>query len=45
MGAGFRLTLPILGNPFPLAIDFAYPVNSDGEDDTQIISFSFGFSR
>ena len=44
-GAGFRLTLPILGNPFPLAIDFAYPVSSSREDDTQVISFSFGFSR
>jgi outer membrane protein insertion porin family len=45
VGAGIRLTLPVLGNPFPLAIDFAYPVSRNREDDTQIISFSFGFSR
>ena len=45
VGAGFRVTLPLLGNPFPVAVDFAYPVSRDREDDTQIISFSFGFSR
>ena len=45
IGVGFRLVLPILGNPFPLAIDFAYPVSHDREDDTQVISFSFGFSQ
>jgi outer membrane protein assembly factor BamA len=45
VGAGFRLTLPILGNPFPLAVDFAYPLSMDRQDETQVISFSFGFSR
>ena len=45
VGAGFRLVLPILGNQMPLAVDFAYPVNKDRDDDTQIISFSFGFSQ
>ena len=45
VGAGFRLVLPILGNQMPLAVDFAYPVSKDREDETQIISFSFGFSQ
>ena len=45
VGAGFRLVLPILGNQMPLAVDFAYPVSHTREDDTQIISFSFGFGQ
>jgi outer membrane protein insertion porin family len=45
IGAGFRLILPILGNQMPLAVDFAYPMTKSREDDTQIISFSFGFSQ
>ena len=43
IGAGFRLIVPILG-PAPVAIDFAWPLNKDDEDDTQVISFSFGVS-
>jgi outer membrane protein insertion porin family len=42
VGAGIRLTLPILGQA-PIALDFAYPVTKDDQDDTRIISFSFGF--
>jgi outer membrane protein insertion porin family len=45
IGAGFRLILPILGNQMPLAVDFAYPMTKTREDDTQIISFSFGYSQ
>lgn len=45
VGAGFRLILPILGSQMPLAVDFAYPLTKDREDDTQVISFSFGFSQ
>jgi outer membrane protein insertion porin family len=41
IGAGFRLIVPILG-PAPIAVDFAYPLTKDDQDDTQIISFSFG---
>jgi outer membrane protein insertion porin family len=41
-GAGFRLFLPFLGTT-PLAIDFAGPINKNKQDDTQIVSFSFGF--
>lgn len=44
VGAGIRLTLPILGRT-PIAIDFAIPLTKDDEDDTQFISFSFGFSQ
>jgi outer membrane protein assembly factor BamA len=28
----------------PIAIDFAYPISKDDEDDTQLISFSLGFT-
>jgi outer membrane protein insertion porin family len=41
VGAGIRLILPIFGQA-PVAIDFAYPINPTGEDETQVISFSFG---
>lgn len=44
VGAGIRLILPIFGQA-PLALDFAYPITKDDEDDTQIISFSFGITR
>jgi outer membrane protein insertion porin family len=41
-GFGFRLTLPMLGQT-PLAVDFAVPITKDDLDETQYISFSFGF--
>jgi outer membrane protein insertion porin family len=41
VGGGFRLTLPMFGQA-PLAVDFAYPLVRDDEDDTQVVSFSFG---
>jgi outer membrane protein assembly factor BamA len=41
-GAGIRLFLPFFGTT-PLAIDFAGPLNKDEDDDTQWVSFSFGF--
>jgi len=41
-GAGIRLLLPFLGQT-PLAVDFGFPINKDPQDDTQLISFSFGF--
>jgi outer membrane protein insertion porin family len=44
VGAGIRLTLPILGQT-PIALDFAFPITKDDDDDTQIFSFSLGFSR
>jgi len=45
VGAGFRLVLPILGQQMPLAVDFAYPTSRGDDDDTQIISFSFGVGQ
>lgn len=42
VGAGVRLILPFLGQT-PLAIDFALPITKSRQDDTQLISFSFGF--
>ena len=42
-GAGIRLILPILGQT-PIAVDLALPVNKSKEDDTQLISFSLGFT-
>jgi len=44
VGAGIRLVLPILGQ-VPIAIDFAVPISKDSQDDTQLISFSLGFSQ
>ncbi len=43
IGAGVRIQLPILGQ-IPIAIDFAYPLTEDDKDDTQLISFSLGFT-
>lgn len=43
VGAGVRITLPVLGQ-IPIAIDFAYPLTTDDKDDTQIVSFSLGFT-
>jgi outer membrane protein assembly factor BamA len=44
IGAGFRLIVPLLG-PAPIAVDFAFPLSKDGEDETQVISFSFGITQ
>jgi outer membrane protein insertion porin family len=41
VGAGVRLTLPFLGQ-VPLAIDFGFPVTKSGQDNTEVLSFSFG---
>jgi outer membrane protein assembly factor BamA len=43
VGTGFRLYLPFFGQA-PFAIDFAVPLNKDSLDQTQLISFSFGFN-
>jgi outer membrane protein insertion porin family len=44
VGAGIRLVIPFLGQT-PIALDFAFPLSKNSEDETQIFSFSFGFSR
>jgi outer membrane protein assembly factor BamA len=43
VGAGIRMTLPILGQT-PIALDFALPLSKNSQDDTQFFSFSLGFS-
>lgn len=44
VGAGIRLILPFFGQA-PLAVDFGIPITKDEQDDTQLISFSFGFTQ
>jgi outer membrane protein assembly complex protein YaeT len=44
VGAGVRLSLPFFGQ-VPIALDVAYPITKDGDDDTQLFSFSLGFSQ
>lgn len=41
VGIGIRMELPFFTNA-PLALDLAYPITKDDQDDTQIISFSLG---
>lgn len=43
-GFGLRLTVPALG-PAPIALDFAFPVAFNGEDQRQVFSFFVGFGR
>jgi outer membrane protein assembly factor BamA len=42
VGAGIRMMLPIFRDA-PVALDFAFPLNKDDEDETEWLSFSFGF--
>jgi outer membrane protein insertion porin family len=41
VGAGVRLTLPFLGQ-VPLAVDFGFPITKGSQDNTEVVSFSFG---
>ena len=43
-GAGLRINVPALG-PAPVALDFAFPVNSEGTDQKQSFCFFFGVLR
>ncbi len=43
-GVGLRVTVPAMG-PAPIALDFAWAVNSAEYDDREVFSFSMGFSR
>ena len=40
-GLGIRLTIDYFG-PIPMAFDFAWPISTGGDDDTQVFSFSLG---
>ena len=44
VGVGVRLTLPIFGQ-VPIALDFGFPITKDRTDDTQVVSFSLGFTQ
>jgi len=43
VGLGFRITIPMMG-PVPMAFDFGFPISKDPQDDTQIFSFSVGWT-
>ena len=46
VGFGFRIVLPIPGlDRQPLALDFGFPITQSRQDNTQVVSFSFGFVR
>jgi outer membrane protein insertion porin family len=40
-GLGFRIRIPVF--PAPVALDFAWPIYEQDDDDTQVFSFSVGF--
>ena len=42
-GFGVRWTIPFFG-PVPMALDFGFPLAKDKDDDTQIFSFSLGWT-
>jgi outer membrane protein insertion porin family len=43
-GVGLRITVPAMG-PAPIALDFAWPIERAGFDDTQVFTFNVGFLR
>jgi outer membrane protein insertion porin family len=43
-GLGLRINIPAMG-PAPIALDFAFPVSLDGQDEVQNFSFFVGFAR
>ncbi|MCJ7544134.1 MAG: BamA/TamA family outer membrane protein, partial [Phycisphaerae bacterium] len=42
-GFGVRWVVPLLGQ-VPMSFDFGFPISKDSEDDTQIFSFSVGWT-
>ncbi len=42
-GFGIRWVLPFFG-PVPMSLDFGFPIAKDDQDDTQILSFTFGWT-
>ena len=42
-GFGLRWTMPLFG-PVPMSFDFGFPLAKDKDDETQIFSFSLGWS-
>ena len=43
MGVGLRWVIPMFG-PVPISLDFGFPIAKDGDDDTQLLSFSLGWT-
>lgn len=41
-GFGIRLHVPFFG-PVPMSLDFAFPLSKTSADDTQVVSFTFGW--
>ena len=44
IGTGIRLVIPAMGQ-IPIALDVALPVTKSSQDDTEWLSFSFGFQQ
>jgi len=42
-GAGLRWVIPLFG-PVPMSLDFGFPISKDRQDDTQLVSFSLGWT-
>ncbi len=42
-GVGLRWIIPMMG-PVPMSLDFAFPLNKDKDDDTQLVSFTVGWT-
>ena len=43
VGFGLRWIIPMLG-PVPLSLDFGFPISKHGDDDTQVLSFTIGWT-
>ena len=43
-GFGLRISIPMMG-PAPIALDFAFPVSQQKDDQTQVFSFFVGFNK
>ena len=41
-GVGIRLLVPYFGD-VPMTLDFGFPITKDKEDDTQLVTFTFGW--
>ncbi len=42
-GVGLRWIIPMFG-PLPMSLDFGFPLNKDDDDETQLLSFTFGWT-
>jgi len=43
VGAGLRWIIPMFGQ-VPMSLDFAFPVSKEGDDQEQVMSFTFGWT-